>query len=345
MVTAGFLQICRMNGYDELFAGSGRECRSRCRLRLSPRDHQDHASVAPHWADGIVLESLHCRKCGYDLRGLRADSRCPECGLEIWTSVEHTVDPAASHLPTLRNPRAVGNSLVALTACMLAGALLMLWPGVNGFLSSRGRSMLPEMPLAFWIAAATIATIGWWSMRTLAPPRGAEPNGTIWNDIWRIVVGFTGGLGFGCAWSLFLDVAGMTGIRQRLVVHLATVVLATIGLVGLRGVLNVIGYRSREYRRSQGGRQNVELIIAAIATGFAGAILYYLCRMGWLPREWANVMRTLVWASHFMVLIGLAYLVMNAWWIRRSLRKPPPPLDQVLAPNLPPDTWIPDREE
>lgn len=313
-------------------------------MRLSPHDHHE-GSIAPQWAHGVVLESLHCRKCGYDLRGLQADSRCPECGLEIWASIEHTVDPAASHLPSLRNPRAVGNSLVVLTACMIAGALLMLWPSVNAFLSSSGRGMPVAVPAAFWVTAAVIGAIGLWSIRTLAPPRGAEPNGTIWDDIWRIVVGFAGGLGLGCAWSVFIDSPGLTGIRQRLALHLATVVFVTIGLIGLRGVLNVIGYRSREYRRSQGGRQNVDLIIAAVATGFAGALLHYLSRAGWLPREWSSVMRALVWASHLMVLIGLAYLVMNAWWIRSSLRKPPPALDQVLAPKLPPDTWIPDREE
>ena len=228
---------------------------------------------------------------------------------------------------------------------MLASALLLLWPGVNAFLHSSGRGMPRAVPSAFWVAVAVIGLAGLWSIRTLAPPRGAEPNGTIWDDIWRIVVGFIGGLGLGSAWSVFIDSPGLTGIRQRLAIHLAAVVFVTISLIGMRGVFNVIGYRSREYRRSQGGRQNIDLVIAAVATGFVGALLQYLTLMNLLPREWSGVMRALVWASHFMVLIGLAYLVVNAWWIRRSLRKPPPHLDQVLAPNLPPDTWIPDREE
>lgn len=235
--------------------------------------------------------------------------------------------------------------MVALTASMLGAALLMLWPSVNAAMQANGRGVSLRVPARYWILCGVVALMGLWAIRTLAPPRGAEPNGTVWDDIWRIIVGFTGGLALGCAWSLFIDSPGLSGIRQRLALHVAAAVFATIGLIGLRGVFNVIGYRSREYRRSQGGRQSVELIIAAIATGFAGATLYYLCRMNLLPRDWTSIMRTLVWASHFMVLIGLTYLVMNAWWIRRSLRKPPPPLDQVLAPNLPPDTWIPDREE
>ncbi len=39
--------------------------------------------------------------------------------------------------------------------------------------------------------------------------------------------------------------------------------------------------------------------------------------------------------SAFMLLIGLFYLVVNAWWIRRSLRRPPPSLDQILGPVEP----------
>ncbi len=35
--------------------------------------------------------------------------------------------------------------------------------------------------------------------------------------------------------------------------------------------------------------------------------------------------------STLMVVIGLFYLVVNAWWIRRSLRCPPPRLDELIG--------------
>lgn len=317
-------------------------------MSSSPAE-QFESPVPEQWAEAVVLESVHCRKCGYDLRGLRADGRCPECGLGIWSSVQHTVDPAASHLPSLRNPGAVGNALVTLTACMCIGAIILLWPSVAMLLRSGSRPALRIWPEPFlistWVWAALIAIVGLWSVRTLAPPRGAEPTGTVWKDIWRITIGFAGALLFGALWVEFIFAQGLHGVRQRLAIHLAVAAYATIALIGMRGVFNVIGYRSREYRRSQGGRQNVELIIAALVAGFLATMLHYLARMQWLPRMWINLSRMAIWASHFMVLIGLGYLVVNAWWIRRSLRRPPPAMDQVLAPNLPPDTWIPDREE
>ena len=41
-------------------------------------------------------------------------------------------------------------------------------------------------------------------------------------------------------------------------------------------------------------------------------------------------------AGVLMVVIGLAYMVLNAWWIRSAIRRPPPTLEQLLTPEPPP---------
>jgi hypothetical protein len=200
-----------------------------------------------------------------------------------------------------------------------------------------------------WYLVIALAAVELWGVRMLAPPRGREPYGEVWRDIWRLAVGFVGAATFAMLWIESMQTPGLHGMRQALAMHFAAAGFATIMLVGLRGVLNVIGFRSREYRRSRGGRQNVELIIIAMAAGFLGALVGYFVRLGWLPREvllldLLFISRVIVWASHFMVVVGLAYLVLNAWWIRRSLRKPPPPVNQVLS--IPPAaTIVTDREE
>ena len=316
-------------------------------MSFAPRDPAEPL-IPPQWAQAVVLDSLHCRKCGYNLQGVRADGRCPECGTDIWMSLQHTVDPTASRLPSLRNPRAVGDSLLVLTLCMLAGMLLLLGPSIGGLIdSSIGNSVRfwsTRFPALSWWSALLLVIAGLWAVRKLAPPRGSEPGGTVWDDIWRIALGLVGWLFFSCLWVLFNENSSI-GLRQTIALHSGIVVFAILGLAGLRGVLAIIGARSREYRRSQGGRQSVEVIIAAIAAGFIGALLHWASVNGWISRDWTFMSRTIIWVSNFMVLIGLMYLVKNAWWIRTSLRRPPPPLDVVLAPSLPPDTWIPDREE
>lgn len=37
--------------------------------------------------DGRISENLHCRGCGYNLRGLRAEGACPECDVSIALSI------------------------------------------------------------------------------------------------------------------------------------------------------------------------------------------------------------------------------------------------------------------
>lgn len=133
------------------------------------------------------------------------------------------------------------------------------------------------------------------------------------------------------------------------VLALAAGGFAIICLVGLRGVFAVIGFRSREYRRMQGGRQSVGLILLAVAAALAGRALADMAGFDGFPRRIRfgvqTVGQVVAAASMFMVLIGLAYVVGNAWAIRRALRRPPPALDQVLLPHMPNDTWVPERED
>lgn len=309
--------------------------------------------VPRQWAQTVVSDNLHCRQCGYDLRGLRADSRCPECGLEIWSSVLSTVDPDASRLPTLRNPRAVGNSLLVLTTCMLVGMLLLISPSIAQVIDA-----WDPPALLTWSTRLLSLNLGWsiglcgiglWALVLLAPPRGSEPHGPVWTDIGRIALGYTGWLAIAALWAQRYGSLPLYVERQKMALHVAAAVFATIGLIGLRGVFGIIGQRSREYRRSKGGRQSLELIIVAVLAGLIGALVRHVSRLDWFPGTWryaaVNIGRVVMWTSNLMILIGLSYMVVNAWWIRRSLRRPPPPLDQVLMPQLHDSSWVPDHED
>src|SRR6185436_1617633 len=138
-------------------------------------------------------------------------------------------------------------------------------------------------------------------------PRGKEANGAVWIDIWRVAIGYFGWLLFETLWTqLNLPIATMDNVHA--VLHLAAAAFATIGLIGLRGVFRIIGQRSREYRRSQGGRQSLDLIIVTIAAGFLGALAEFVGKQAWFPGEWRDTVQMLglvvMWISNFMILIG-----------------------------------------
>jgi hypothetical protein len=295
-------------------------------------------SAATSLDDAMIVRSLHCRGCQYDLRHLRVGGRCPECGLEIWETVLDAVDPAASRLPRLRDPDGVGNAMLWLMACLLAGTLLQLARPVAHVLDMLNLGIVRSFeafapPSLLWISGCVLLA-GLWSMWKLAPPRGHEPGSPVWRDIWLIGGGLAG-------WALVVIVSYfrlMTQaprggpLEQRLVQTVVVLVGAAAVLTlmfGLRDVLRVIGERSREYRSARGGRQRIrDMIAATIAIG-----LGQLLRLIGILLEVA-VLSTfgtiMIWISTLMLVIGLGYLVVNAWWIRRSLRQPPPTLRVLL---------------
>jgi len=106
---------------------------------------------------------------------------------------------------------------------------------------------------------------------------------------------------------------------------------AAIGLLGASGVFRVIGLRSREYRNAHGGRQSVQAMIAAVGGDAAGRLLVLVAEAGSGLGGLRALGTGITKVSDLMLLIGLAYLVVNAAWIRRSLRCPPPTLEEVLG--------------
>ena len=281
---------------------------------------------------GVVMTPIHCRRCGYNLYGLPADGVCPECGLDTWESILHTVDPAASRLPRVRNPGVVGDALLWLMIFLAAvSILLVVRPLAQWFDAmdpSGVRSLAGWTPawLAIVAGVASLAALFW--VRRLAPPVGTEPSRGVWRDVrW---------LGFGlAAWAVLVIAAGLMQMTAApgwaiTAVWLAAAGAAVVPLLGLRGILKTIGLRSREYRTASGGRQSIRAMVAATIGAACGHALRLLA----LPTGIASLapLGTVVTSiSALMVMIGLFYLVANAWWIRKALRCPPPRLEEVLG--------------
>jgi hypothetical protein len=283
-------------------------------------------------ARGVVATPVHCRQCGYNLYGLRAGGACPECGLEVWETILHTVDPAASRLPKLHNPAAVGNALLWLIVCMVAAALLLVARpialGIDALDESGLRNLSRWTPDLLPFAAGLIALGGLWSVWRLAPPRGEEPSGAVWRDVWLLGVGLL-------LWAFLMPVIAWTesSAAHWWVGDTAWLVLAGVAVVvlaGLRGVLETIGLRSRLYRTARTGRQGIQGMVAAILGTAVGHAVHLIAATAGGPRHLETLGTVIVIISTLMLVVGLGYLVVNAWWIRHSLRCPPPALDEIL---------------
>lgn len=266
---------------------------------------------------------------------MRADALCPECGRKVWPSILHTVDPDASALPKLHDPRGVGNAVLWLALCVLIAALLLsARVGLEWAWAARAviPGLGPWLKISPWlpVAAGIVGLLGLWSVRKLLPPRSRAGEDEVRRSLvllglglggWSLVTFFYG--------SLLVSGGGLPGELPLLLGLLADGV-AVIGLIGGRGVFVTIGFRSREYRTARGGRQSVQAMIAAVAGDAAGRLVELAAQSVDALANLQVLGRVITRVSDLMLLVGLIYLVVNAGWIRRSLRKPGPSLEEVL---------------
>ena len=188
-----------------------------------------------------------------------------------------------------------------------------------------------------WVGLA-IGLVGVVALQGLAPPRGQEPRGAVRRDLRLTAAGLLLTGGSLIALSFFGRQIAVAMALDSAVVSGASVYLVGVGglvtFAGLHGIFTIIGRRSREYRTSRVGRQGIRALMAALGVVLLGMILGDVTSSPSLTMMGA----ALRWSGSLMLLIGLAYLVMNAWWIRRSLRRSPPSLAAILQmPHVRPE--------
>jgi len=289
----------------------------------------------------VLKRTLACRDCGYDLRGLPLGGVCPECGTPVWQTILALIDPETSRLPRLRNPRAVGNGLLLCAVCLLLiPVLLGLGPalrGLCGLLSLPGPS--PDVVDLFGLGAAAAAFIGFFAGQDLGPRKDDPFSSGVRRQLLYMAMGFavTG------TSVLFLVLGGWYRIRlsgrgwiPHEAISLSLLAVATLGgvlfaVLAFGAVLRTVGERSREYRTNLAARQRTRDLGLAIAI----VIVLECLRLNATAHDYpgaALLAATLAIAAFSMVIIGFAYLSLNCYWIRRSLRRPPPTILELITP-------------
>lgn len=288
------------------------------------------------FARSVIAVPLPCRGCGYELRGLPANRACPECGLAAIDSLLAVVDPHATRLPQLGNPRRVGQAVFVLVTTVFAAALLL----AAGPVARRLLAMDPRLPRRIGpvglgedltLLSAVVALLGLWSVWALRPRR-AMRTPPVARDLRLLALGLVGwSIAAAARWWLARLPGGGPHDLGRFGLQVAIGIAAIAVLLGLAGVLRTIGRRSRAYRQSHATRQGaIAMIAAVVGLGVGQGLQLASIRLGGLETVAAlgAVVRSV---CGLMALIGLGYMEVNAWWIRRALRKPPPRLAELLA--------------
>ncbi len=272
-------------------------------------------------AGTTIRRALPCSRCGYDLEGLTANGDCPECGLPIVTTLAARLEEPGD-APHALPPDALRLSatLLAAAASALAGSLVLVELALRRSIDPAAipaalRATFGGTLLAMHVAAVAGTAFGALSI-LLLPPLGSR--------VFRWRARLAGTIGF-AAWSA-MAIAPPTRAAVA-----AMAVPAVLGLYALHPILRALGPSSRRYRQSPASRQRIDelALAAAIASGAAFGAL--LLRERAVPRETGLALEIVALASAGLFIVGLAYLVRNAFWIVRAVRRPPTRADEVLG--------------
>ena len=267
-----------------------------------------------------IRTQIACTKCGYDLEGLEAQAKCPECAQDIMVTLAARLDPATESLA--RSRALVRMAWGVYLACL--GSVLgcaVAAPPILGF--SLGSVAVPA-----WLVPALR------SVQSIAP-------------IIAVVGALTGlvGLVFVLPWErrramLRARVIGGAGFAGWGTIALMSpsfdAALATLGAIAavvaaLTPLLRELVPYSRVYRSARHATQTTrDLLIAASATLGTGAVALSLSRTAPGNREVILLATVGAYGSAMFLFVGLCYRLVNAHWALRSVRRPPPKIDEVL---------------
>ncbi len=290
----------------------------------------------------IVVESLPCVQCGYDLHGIRAEGQCSECGLSVPLSLAGSIDPEAHRLPPMTNPRAVGGGLVlAAGGLAVAVTLVFAWAAAfmpliwrpemfSGKLAVRSLRGIPFEPVTTMGVAACISilvgVVAWLSLRPESASHANRPRN---RSLRRLLVGF---LLLAVAFAVMPWFIAARSVAALLISPDLPIVGVVLALWGLQGILAEVGARSRVFRRSGVRRQRIPTLIASLG-------IMAVCWLGMTVSERCGsesgtvIFLTLGLTSFFVALVGHWYLFINTIWIHRALKEPPPRLTSLLSPR------------
>ena len=289
--------------------------------------------IADDLKELVVSLALPCARCGYDLRNLKADGDCPECGEPIRLTIIETVDPASKRLSPIQKPKTIGNAITGIVASFTISFILAI---VALLIYSPSSLPIPHFLRAFPATAVVWVTagFGFLSFLCLIPMLRMSQRNEL--DGCRGGILLTGaGLLLWSASLLFLVLFFFGTFLENesySMLFNTFIPVITAGLVfsGFRKLIPRLGLRSRAFRQAQGSRQRMNDLLAALVVVIVGRTLLETA-----PTDSnLSILGLIVMImSISLIVIGLGYLLRNTLWIRQALITPPPALNELLQPT------------
>jgi hypothetical protein len=277
--------------------------------------------------DGPVLDAhLPCARCRYDLAGTHVLRKCPECGLEVVATIAASGEPGADAIARPESPRAASDALLALAigpfvavVAQGSGPAMRVLDSFTG----RGASFPAQVERPSWLAAGLVLLVSAW---LVARGFSASRNPTL-----RTTAGarrITVACAAMAAWGAVLVAGFVLSLQARLqsnafpsMVVAAQLLPASVALALAGPIAGRVGALSRTYREARHGRQSAELVTLTLAAGITlwvaapGIAAVAGAELGDLAGAFGIFLLALS-------ILGLAYLVANAWVIAAALRAP-----------------------
>ncbi|NBX24575.1 MAG: hypothetical protein EBQ99_00745 [Planctomycetes bacterium] len=287
-----------------------------------------------------VERSLSCLRCRYQLRGLEALGRCPECGLPIVTSLAASTDPGQRAAAALRHPTRVallvlmlGITELVCVVVQLAAPLLATTSMLTGM--SEGFSHR----LRFWGWAISAVVLAAAALATPVCTGPGEAPLRAEMGRWRslLLVGLW-------AWSLAAAGAAVAADQAPFLPDIWRSALPWIGLatqlpgmaVALAAfavLVGIAGRRSQTFSEAQAVRTSLRVINTVAAMAVVASLAGFWLRNR--DSDWQAITSGILLASSLalgaVLLLVSAYLASHAWLVARGLMKPAPRLEEVLS--------------
>ncbi len=137
--------------------------------------------------DGVLVDDRPCLSCGYSLKGLTTEGKCPECGAEVLRSLRGNLLTYSSR--SFVTQLVVGASMVLWGIAIFVGWIVLTVSLRNTSLtSSLAEGVMLFVLAAMPIFASACGFAGWWLLSSPDPALMGQDRATSARKVLRITV-------------------------------------------------------------------------------------------------------------------------------------------------------------